>query len=220
MTHLTLFLTVFMAFMFAFNWPEPLEKAHVAWKFNWHPVLMICAFVLFMGEALIAFRILPLDRYTQKVLHLSLQTVALGTATVGVVFIFDFHTQNKLAHFYNIHSTLGLAALCLFVVQYVLGVTAFFFPRFSDSRRAALMPYHKYIGICLFFFIWCALLSGLVDRERIQFPSGAGLEFSPTYRFGNALGMMIALSGACIIFHFSAAAKDRDAPEAQMERLL
>ena len=63
---------------------------------------------------------------------------------------------------------------------------------------------------------WMAMLSGLMDRERIQFKTGD--EFNPIYRLGNTLGAFIVLSGACILFHFGPVAQKENAPDS--ERLL
>jgi len=198
-THLVLFVTIFLCFMYILHWENPVTGSTDAWQFNWHPILMVSAFVLCMGEALMAFRLLPFDHRTQKVIHLSMQTFALAASSVGIYAIIAFHKSNGTPHFYNIHGLLGLIGWCLFCVQYLIGFFSFCFPRLPDGPRAKTMAYHKYIGIVLFFLLWAAMLTGLMDRERIQFKTTGG----PTYRIANALGCMIALSAAVILSHLA-----------------
>ena len=142
-THIVLFVTIFLAFIYVFNWPCPVKTALENYKFQWHPVLMISAFVLFMGEAILAYRLMPFEHGTQKVIHLVLQTFALVTMIISIWMIVTFHTVNNGAHIYNAHGITGIATFALFCVQYVIGVIAFFFPRLPDGPRAAVMPCQK-----------------------------------------------------------------------------
>lgn len=109
---------------------------------------MVSAFVLFMGEAIISYRILPFDHLTQKLVHLLLQSLALATSTVGLYMIISYHEEQKppIDNFYNIHGIVGITAYVLFVVQYFAGLTSMVWPRLADAPRAAALPYHKYIG--------------------------------------------------------------------------
>lgn len=173
------------------------------WKFDWHPVLMVSAFVFFMGEAIISYRILPFSFPTKKLIHLSLQTMALSVATVGLWAMITYHIDNKIPDFYSAHGLLGIITYSLFVVQYIIGFISFFQPRLNDEARAKVIPWHRYIGIVLFLMTWVAMLSGLMDRQRITNDE----PFSPAYSTGNAMGCMIVLSGATILFHFSPVAQ-------------
>lgn len=139
-THIVLFMTIFLAFIYVFNWPSPVAAAKESYKFQWHPVLMISAFVLFMGEALLAYRLMPFEHDTQKKIHLILQTFALIAMCVSIWMIITFHTVNNGAHIYNAHGITGIATFSLFCVQYVIGVIAFFFPKLPDGPRASVMP--------------------------------------------------------------------------------
>jgi cytochrome b-561 len=216
-THLVLFLTVFLMFIFIFNWPNPSAPTQQGvWKFNWHPVFMVSAFVLFMGEAIISYRLLPFDPRTQKRLHMFLQTLALISSSAGIYCMVSFHNDNDYPHFYNIHSLIGMSTFVIFCVQYIGGFMAFFFPGLQDSRRAAVMPYHKYVGIVLFFLAWIAMLTGLMNRQRLQFAE----PFIAPYRMANAMGAFIVLGAVCIIFHFSPAAREKEHQGGDAERLL
>jgi cytochrome b-561 len=209
-THLVLCLAVFLTFLFVFNWPNPQEGAPWAFGFQWHPVLMVSAFVFFMGEAILSYRLLPFDYHTQKVIHLLLQTLALITGGIGIFFIIMFHQKTQTVHFYNPHSVTGIATYSLFVVQYLIGFYAFWFPRMADAPRAETMRYHKWIGVTLFFMTWLSMLTGLMDRVRIQDDFEHMRRFSPQYRMANAAGAFIVLAAICILYHFSPAAKTKE----------
>jgi len=212
-THLVLFTTVFLMWVYVFNWANPVAAANVGWRFQWHPVLMVSGFVLFMGEALLAYRLLPFEHQVQKGIHFVLHTLALTAASVGLWCIVTFHDENKIAHFYNIHSILGLTTFVLFGAQYVMGFVSMLFPRLPDAPRAALLPWHKYVGVLVFLCAWFAMLTGLMDRERIVFKDVAGHpapEFSPPYRLANAAGAFIALAGAVLLYHFSPVARTKE----------
>lgn len=93
-THIVLFITVFLAWYWVIHYgnadPDgpgglgPDFAVSPGWKYVYHPALMVTGFVLFMGEAIIAYRILPYDHATQKVIHLTLHTIALIFSSVGI----------------------------------------------------------------------------------------------------------------------------------------
>jgi hypothetical protein len=228
-THLTLFVTVFLMWIYIFNWPNPAAAATNGWKFSWHPVLMVSGFVLFMGEALLAYRLLPFDHAVQKRIHFVLHSIALMCASIALWAIITYHSDNDIPHFYNIHSILGLMTFVLYTAQWIVGVVTMLRPGkplFSDATRAALMPYHKYVGMLLFCLCWFSMLTGLMDRERLVFRSDGdepdeGPEFSPPYRLANAAGCFIVLSGAVLLYHFSpVAGKAYESEEEATQRLL
>jgi len=221
-THLTLCIAVTLMFIYVLYWPNPVDPKNEAagsYKFNWHPIMMVTAFCFFMGEALIAYRLLPFEHATQKSIHFILHTLALIAASIGLAWIIQFHNVSHIAHFYNIHSIVGLSAYVIFCVQYLMGTFTMMFPKLPEGQRAALLPLHKYFGIVLFFLTWLAMLTGLMDRERIQFKLPSD-NFTPTYRMANAAGALIVLSGAVILYHFSSAAKQNQPVDGTHTRLL
>jgi uncharacterized membrane protein YgcG len=52
--------------------------------FNYHPVLMVAAFVLAFTEALLAYRTWPFSRQTNKTLHFMFQSVAVILMSVAL----------------------------------------------------------------------------------------------------------------------------------------
>jgi hypothetical protein len=121
-----------------------------------------------------------------------------------------------MRHFYNMHGFLGITGYSLFCVQYLFSVITFFAVD-VPAPRAFAMPYHKYLGIVIFFFVWGALFSGVIDRQRIQFGDS---EQTPNYKLSNALGAFIALSAACLLYHFSPASRAGNKDGGESERLL
>eukprot|EP00116_Pleurobrachia_bachei_P010765 sb/3471027/ len=86
-------------------------------KFNYHPLLMIIAFVIVMGHSVITFRILPLAHRTKKYIHGTLNLVAAIFATVGLVAVIQFHNEFNIPNFYSLHSWLGLVTLGILYLQ-------------------------------------------------------------------------------------------------------
>ena len=174
---------------------------------------MVSAYVLFMGEALISYRILPFDHSIQKLIHLILQTLALVSSTVGLWMIITFHDIHKIDNFYTIHAILGVATYALFCAQYLGGlftfVVSWWIPSIPKEVRASAMPYHRFVGVLLLFMCWGAMLSGLMDRQRIGVPKPPP-NFSPQMNVANTAGMGIVLSGAVILYHLSAVAKEKE----------
>lgn len=52
--------------------------------FNYHPVLMVTAFVFSFTEALLVYRTFPFSKRVNKSIHLGLQTLAVILASVGL----------------------------------------------------------------------------------------------------------------------------------------
>ena len=97
--------------------------------FNWHPLVMVLAFPVLMGEALLAYRDPAptgiVSRPAKKVYHVSLQIAALTLALLGFVAALRSHTLKRptpIPNFYSPHSFLGLAVLLLLLVQVGAGV--------------------------------------------------------------------------------------------------
>lgn len=114
------------------------------------------------------------------------------------------------------YGIVGLTAYCIFGLQYIFGILVFFIPKLPDGPRAAVMPYHKYLGVLLFVLTWFAMLTGLMDRERIELNPN----FSPPFHMANATGMFIVLSAAVILFHFSPGKTKKQRMGGDMEQSL
>lgn len=117
--------------------------------FNWHPILMTLAFVVFMSEAVMAYRA-PLSEHIsrpkRKLTHVCLHTLAALAAVLGVTAVWKSHSlklPSAMANLYSPHSYMGLTALALGMAQYVLGMSAYLYPKWSLADRMALAPLHR-----------------------------------------------------------------------------
>jgi len=52
--------------------------------FNYHPVLMVSAFVFSFTEALLVYRTFPFSKRVNKAIHLGFQTLAVILASIGL----------------------------------------------------------------------------------------------------------------------------------------
>lgn len=158
--------------------------------FNWHPVLMSVAFLVFGGEAVLAYRSaapLPLvlaatttttppTRPARKAAHASLHLAALALALLGSTAAWRSHSlaEPPIPHLYSPHSWLGAAAMSLFLAQAAGGVAAFLSPGIHPSfeRRARFSPWHRFFGLCAFFAALAAIATGL--QEKATFAQAFG----------------------------------------------
>jgi hypothetical protein len=115
----------------------------VAEKFNWHPVLMVSAFVLFMGEAIIAYRILPFEHDTQKLIHFLLQTCAMVSSSIGLYMIVDFrqrraHSRHSLTYINLCRCSVCALAFAVFPLTLCSPDTANDYEHFYNVSSMAL----------------------------------------------------------------------------------
>eukprot|EP00884_Botryococcus_braunii_P004417 jgi/Botrbrau1/13977/Bobra.117_2s0007.1 len=152
--------------------------------FNWHPLLMTLAFPVLMTEALLAYRapIISLDRWQQKLLHAGFHSVSLLSVFFGVVAAWRSHTLKQPApipNLYSVHSYAGLLTLTLFLFQYVMGFCAFLYPKFHPSKRAELVPLHRFLGASTYWTGLTTMLMGIQEKGAfVQLSAklnGAGL---------------------------------------------
>ncbi|KAK9756365.1 hypothetical protein RND81_01G091600 [Saponaria officinalis] len=93
-------------------------KSHVKAKiFNIHPLLTIVGFILFSGEAIMAYKTVHGARKIEKQLHFTLHLVALLTGILGIYAVFKFHQELGIPHVYSLHSWVGLITISLYALQ-------------------------------------------------------------------------------------------------------
>lgn len=146
--------------------------------FNYHPMLMVLAFPVLMGEALLSFRqppIASLQRYetnahqvcsthilvhspTRKSMHWLLHTGAIVSMLLGVLAAYRSHSLKQptpIPNLYSVHSYLGLTTVLMACAQYAAGFVAFLKPSLSLPKRRALMPLHQLFGRVVFVLGLC-----------------------------------------------------------------
>ncbi|XP_061366856.1 probable ascorbate-specific transmembrane electron transporter 1 [Gastrolobium bilobum] len=131
--------------------------------FNLHPLLMVIGFILVGGEAIMAYKSIPGKRSSAKVVHLLLHLIAMAAGISGIVAVFKFKKEAGLPNMYTLHSWLGISAICLFGLQYILAFFAYFFPGAEMSARAMILPWHRFIGMVIFLLAVGTAESGLVE---------------------------------------------------------
>ncbi|KAH1097900.1 hypothetical protein J1N35_014821 [Gossypium stocksii] len=131
-----------------------------------HPLLMVIGFILMAGEAIMAYKSTPSRRdiQVQKAVHLTLQTIALGCGIFGIVVIFKFHDETNMPDMVTLHSWLGMIAICLFGLQYLLGFFSYVFPGAESYSRAAYLPWHTFGGLLILFLAICTAEMGLLQK--------------------------------------------------------
>ncbi|XP_054643586.1 plasma membrane ascorbate-dependent reductase CYBRD1 [Dunckerocampus dactyliophorus] len=183
-------------------------KEGLAWdggsaEFNWHPVLIVCGFIVLQGLAIIVYR-LPwswqYSKLTMKFIHAGLNLVAFIFAVVSMVAVFDYHNAAKIPNMYSLHSWLGLTAVILYGVQLVLGFGMYLIPVTPVSWRAAFMPVHVYSGLLLFASIIAVALMGITEKLIFALTNPKYKDSPPEAIFVNVLGFLLVVFGALILW--------------------
>merc|ERR1719189_3175937 len=98
--------------------------------------------------------------------------VVLLITVVGLKAAFDSHnlSTDQLGrpapkpNLYTLHSWVGLTAVILFALQWLMGFSAFLYPKFSSTWRRAALPFHQYFGSAIFVLAIAAALMGLLEK--------------------------------------------------------
>ncbi|XP_019713206.1 plasma membrane ascorbate-dependent reductase CYBRD1 [Hippocampus comes] len=196
-----------IAIIFVLRWVLYYQRG-LAWdgglaEFNWHPVLNVCGFIILQGLAIIVYR-LPwswkYSKLTMKFIHASLNLVAFIFAVVATVAVFDYHNAAKIPNMYSLHSWVGLAAVILYCLQLVLGVSLYLLPFAPMSWRAALMPVHVYSGLFIFTSVIAVALMGITEKLIFALTNPKYKDSPPEAIFVNVLGLLLVLYGGLILW--------------------
>lgn len=172
------------------------DSSHI---FNVHPVMMLLSFVFLAGEAIMVYKTVPGSHDFRKVVHLSLQLVALVLAIVGICAAFKYHNLNSIDNLYSLHSWLGLVATILFGIQWLVAFVSFFFPGLAQSARASLLPWHVFTGFFIYGLIIVTAELGFLEKITFLQQSSTIGTFSSEAMFVNVLGLIVAVM-ACLVF--------------------
>ncbi|KAL4612601.1 hypothetical protein ACB092_08G211700 [Castanea dentata] len=167
--------------------------------FNVHPVLMVIGLILFNGEAMLAYKTVSGTKSFKKAVHLTLQSVAFCLSLIGVWAAYKFHNEKGIDNFYSMHSWLGLACLFLFGIQWAAGFSTFWYPGGSVSNRAALLPWHVFLGIYIYGLAIASATTGILEKATFLQTNQVISRFSTEALLLNCLGMLIVILGGCVI---------------------
>ncbi|XP_061389574.1 plasma membrane ascorbate-dependent reductase CYBRD1-like [Musca vetustissima] len=173
-----------------------------ALEFNWHPLLMTIGLIFLYGNAILVYRgFRTLRKKTLKVTHAALHMGAFILTVIALKTVFDSHNLAKtpIPNMYSLHSWLGLSAVLIFSLQYVIGFTAYLAPGAKESLRAALMPLHVYFGLFGFVLSIASACMGITEKaifslgnSYAQLPSSAVMV--------NLCGVLFVVFGGLVIY--------------------
>ncbi|PNW74130.1 hypothetical protein CHLRE_13g586600v5 [Chlamydomonas reinhardtii] len=177
--------------------------------FNWHPILMTLGFAVFMVEALLTYQaplLASLPRETRKRIHWGCHSAAIICLALGLIAVLQSHRLKlpvPMPDWYSPHSYLGITALVLLALQFVLGAYAYLWPRLSLPQRMALGPLHRYLGAATWLAGLGAIATGL--QEKITFMqmskvvTGAAL-YGPAVRVPAAVLVLLVVLAALVLY--------------------
>ena len=96
-----------------------------------------------------------------------------GTTAViclfGSIAVLYFHQAAGIAHFYSLHSWLGIATWFLYLSMYVGAFTIFLYPGASYTIRTLVMPVHRFVGVVTFVLATATCFTGLNEKAIFAF---------------------------------------------------
>ncbi len=182
--------------------------------FNWHVIAMVGFFCSF-SLAIISFRLFPLGKPTNKILHILWHCLGLFSLIIGLVAVFKSH-NTKVAglkpNLYSLHSWLGLAAVLLFGQNYVMGLLHYTTQHMPLELKKRYMPYHTYVGEVAYFVAFAAVETGIMEKntfapsckyeidEKDYNPAEHYMDIPPGCRLSNGIGILILSLMICVSF--------------------
>jgi len=118
-------------------------------EFNWHPFLMTIGPVVLQADAILTFRAFrDSKKNSLKILHGAFHIGAIILTIIGLIPAMDLHNYGAAprAHLYTLHSWVGVIAIILYIIQWILGLVTYLKPGLSVQFKTSLMPYHTFIG--------------------------------------------------------------------------
>lgn len=169
--------------------------------FNWHPLLMTIGMIYLLGNGILTFRAFRnLHKNSLKLVHTSINSVALVFIVVGAVAVLANHLESNLGNFYSLHSWVGLVAVVLYLCQAVIGFIAYLIPGLVTlPTKAKLMPYHVYIGHAVFVIGTAAAVSGINEKAFFVLPNTYS-ELGSQAILLNVLGLLFVAFAAIVTY--------------------
>ncbi|XP_073266999.1 uncharacterized protein [Populus alba] len=167
--------------------------------FNVHPVLLVIGLVLLNGEAMLAYKTVSGTKSFRKIVHLTMQSMAFCLSIIGVWAAYKFHSEKGVDHFYTLHSWLGLTCLFLFGTQWAAGFYTFWYPGGSINSRAALLPWHVFLGIYIYALAVATTATGILEKATFLQVHNITSPYSTEAYLVNSLGMLVVVLGGCVI---------------------
>ncbi|KAK9118439.1 hypothetical protein Scep_016532 [Stephania cephalantha] len=164
-----------------------------------HPVFMVIGFIVVSGEAILVHRWWPGEsRNVKKLVHLSMQGLALGCGGLGIWT--KFHgNEGIVANFYSLHSWMGLICVALFSAQWLMGFFTFWHRPEVRTMRIRMLPWHIFLGLFTYCLAIATAETGLVEKLTFLQLKGKVLKRSPETMVVNGLGIALVLLSAIVV---------------------
>ncbi|OWM79530.1 hypothetical protein CDL15_Pgr022942 [Punica granatum] len=159
---------------------------------------MLIGLIIIGGEAIIAYKSLPLRKEVKKLIHLVLHAIALILGIIGINAAFRYHNESSIANLYSLHSWLGIGVIVLYGIQWLYGFVIFFYPGGSGPVKAASLPWHVVFG--LFVYILAVATAILGFLEKLTFLESSGLtKYGSEAFLVNFTAIVTILYGAFVV---------------------
>ncbi|XP_063698192.1 fibrous sheath CABYR-binding protein-like [Culicoides brevitarsis] len=173
-------------------------------KFNLHPVLMVGGYITLSGFSIILYRICRCCSHLMvKLIHALFHALAIPCIVIGFLVVWDYKNQTGAAHFYSLHSWLGLITMGLFALQFVLGFFSFLILLCCDNAtykfRSVMVPIHAIFGIITFMLAIATALTGFLQKARFDLGSDYNL-FAEEGIIVNTIGVVLIGLGCIVPF--------------------
>ncbi|XP_065359752.1 plasma membrane ascorbate-dependent reductase CYBRD1 isoform X2 [Calliphora vicina] len=171
-------------------------------EFNWHPLLMTIGLIFLYGNAILVYRgFRSARKKTLKITHAAIHMGAFILTVIALKTVFDSHNladPNPIPNMYSLHSWLGLSAVILFCLQYVVGFAAYLVPGAKESLRAAIMPLHIYFGLFGFVLAIASALMGITEKAIFSVENYSNLPSSGVMI--NLCGVLYVVFGGLVVY--------------------
>ncbi|KAK3413582.1 hypothetical protein EUGRSUZ_I02130 [Eucalyptus grandis] len=185
--------------------------------FNVHPVLMVIGLILLNGEAILAYKTFPGTKSFKKLVHLTLQFLALCLSIVGLWAAWKFHVDKGIDNFYSLHSWLGLACLSLFSIQWATGFATFWYPGGSRNSRTTLLPWHVFFGVYIYALAVATCATGFLEKATFLQTNHIISHYSSEALLVNSLGILVVVLGGLVTLAVVSPANSKvDSAEVQL----
>uniref|UniRef100_A0A336M0G2 CSON009248 protein n=1 Tax=Culicoides sonorensis TaxID=179676 RepID=A0A336M0G2_CULSO len=170
-------------------------------QFNWHPLLMTLGMIFLYGNSILVYRGFRYARKRPlKLTHASIHAGAFFFTVIALIAVFDSHNLNNppIPNMYSLHSWVGLSAVIIFAMQYVVGFVTFLFPQLKEPIRETVMPAHIFFGLLGFVMAIGAALLGLSEKAFFHIKNIA--ELPSEGLLVNCIGTGLIIYGAIVVY--------------------
>ena len=187
-----------------FAWSSNMTEGDPYLVFNLHPVMMILGFFVFPTQAILVFRMMPMEHYKAKVYHfvchlLSMICIAIGV-TAAIVYHYrleyDTSVSQDYPHMVSLHSWFGIATLGCFAFQFLTGFLGYCWPKLNFDARKSTLPFHQFLGMITFIMACMTsslgIMNKVMDLQTVQKIARMGPEVQLANWMGLAIGLLMA----------------------------